>query len=83
MTITVRIDESTEVKLRRLLKEQGGSLSAFVGVAIAEKLEREIREPTAYELSKHLFGRDLSGPSDLAANHQKHIKEAMRTKHRR
>ena len=83
MTITVRIDEITEAKLRRLLKEQGGSLSAFVRAAIAEKLERETRKLTPYELGKHLFGRYGSGLGDLASNHEKYLREKLRAKHRR
>jgi Arc/MetJ-type ribon-helix-helix transcriptional regulator len=83
MTVTVRLDEQTEAKLRRLLEQKGGSLSAFVRTAIAEKLEREAKKPTPYELGKHLFGRDLGGPSDLAENPKKYFKEKMRAKHRR
>lgn len=83
MTITVRLDESTEAKLRRLLEERGSSLSAFVRAAIAEKLEREAKKPTPYELGKHLFGRYGSGLGDLASNHKKYFKEKMRAKHRR
>jgi len=83
MTVTVRLDEETEAKLRRLLEQNGGSLSAFVRAAIAEKLEREVKKPTPYELGKHLFGRYGSGLGDLASNHKKHFKEKMRAKHRR
>jgi len=83
MTISVRLDEATATALRRLLDEQGGSLSAFVRAAILEKLDREGKKPTPYELGKHLFGRDLSGPGDLALNHKKYFREEMRAKHRR
>ena len=83
MTVTVRLDEDTEAKLRRLLEQKGGSLSAFVRAAVAEKLEREVNRPTPYELGRHLFGRDLSGPPDLAKNHGKYFKERVRAKHRR
>jgi len=83
MTVTVRLDKDTEAKLRRLLEEQGGSLSAYVRAAITEKLEREAKKPTPYELGKHLFGRYGSGLSDLATNHKKYLRERMRTKHRR
>jgi hypothetical protein len=83
MTISVRLDEVTATKLRRMLDEQGGSLSAFVRAAILEKLERDGKKPTPYELGKHLFGRDLSGPPDLALNHKKYFREKMRAKHRR
>lgn len=83
MTVTVRLDEETETKVRRLLEQKGGSLSAFVRAAIAEKLERESTKPTPYELGKHLFGRYRSGLGDLAENHKKYFKERMRAKHRR
>jgi Arc/MetJ-type ribon-helix-helix transcriptional regulator len=83
MTLSVRLDEATEEQLRRLLAQKGGSLSDFVRAAIAEKLAREEAKPTPYELGKHLFGRDLEGPPDLALNHKKYFKEKMRAKHRR
>lgn len=83
MTISVRLDAATEAKLRRLLDEEGGSLSAFVRAAILEKLERQGGKPTPYELGKHLFGRFKSGKGDLASNHKKYFREAIRAKHRR
>lgn len=83
MTITVRIDKRTEARLRRLVKDRGSSLSAFVRAAIAEKLERETRKLTPYELGKHLFGRYRSGLGDLASHHEKYLKEKLRAKHRR
>jgi Arc/MetJ-type ribon-helix-helix transcriptional regulator len=83
MTISVRLDDATETKLRRMLDARGDSLSSFVRAAILEKLEREGKKPTPYELGKHLFGRDLSGPGDLALNHKKYFREKMRAKHRR
>lgn len=83
MTITVRIDESTEAKLRRLLKARGSSLSAFVRAAIAEKLEREAKKPTPYELGKHLFGRYSSDREDLAENSEEILREMFRAKCRR
>lgn len=83
MTVTVRLDEDTEAKLRRLLEQQGGSLSAFVRAAITEKLEREAKKPTPYELGKHLFGRYGSGRSDLASNSEKILREMFRAKRRR
>jgi hypothetical protein len=83
MTVTVRLDAELEARLRHLLAERGGSLSAFVRAAILEKIDREGNNPTPYELGKHLFGRDMSGPPDLALNHKKYFREAMRAKYRR
>jgi len=76
MTVMIGLAEHTEAKLRRLLKERGSSLSAFVRAAIAEKLEREAKKPTPYELGKHLFGRYGSRLGDLASNHKKYLKES-------
>jgi predicted DNA-binding protein len=83
MTVSVRLDDETKARLRRLLEEQGSSLSAFVRAAILEKMEREGKRPTPYELGKHLFGRYASGKSDLASNRKRYFKEAMHAKHRR
>lgn len=83
MTATVRLNEETEAKVRRVIERKGGSVSAFVHAAVAEKLDREAQKPTPYELGKHLFGRDLGGPADLAENHKKYFSEKMRAKHRR
>ncbi len=83
MTVSVRLDEETEAKLRRLLDQKGGSLSAFVRAAIAEKLEREVKKPTPYELGKHLFGRHGSGRDDLATNSEEILRDMFRAKRRR
>jgi len=83
MTVTVRLDEDTEAKLRRLLKQKGGTVSAFVRAAIAEKLDREAKKPTPYELGKHLFGRYSSDRDDLAENSEAILREMFRAKRRR
>ena len=38
MTISVRLDEATEARLRRALDERGGSLSEFVRAAVLENI---------------------------------------------
>ena len=84
MTLSVRLDEETEATLRRLLAQRGGSLSAFVRAAILEKLEREGKKPTPYELGKHLFGRDsAAATTDLAKTTRCYFRDKMRAKHRR
>jgi Arc/MetJ-type ribon-helix-helix transcriptional regulator len=83
MTVTVRLDEAMEAKVRRLLEQKGGSVSDFIRAAIAEKLEREAAKPTPYELGKHLFGRHGSGRSDLASNSEQILREMFRARRRR
>jgi Arc/MetJ-type ribon-helix-helix transcriptional regulator len=82
MTVTVRLDEDTEAKLRRLLKQKGVTVSDYVRAAIAEKLDRETKKPTPYELGKHLFGRYSSNREDLAENSELILREMFRAKRR-
>lgn len=83
MRISVRLSKEIEAKLRRVAKQKGCSLSAFMRAAITEKLEQDPSKPTPYELGKHLFGRYSSGLGDLASNHEKYLQEKLRAKHRR
>jgi hypothetical protein len=83
MTLSVRLDEKTKTRLRRFLAQTGGSLSDFARAAILEKLEREAKRPTPYELGKHLFGSFDSGRGDLSTNSEKILREKLRAKHRR
>jgi Arc/MetJ-type ribon-helix-helix transcriptional regulator len=83
MTVTVRLNEAMEAKVRRLLEQKGGSVSDFIRAAIAEKLEREAAKPTPYELGRHLFGRHGSGRSDLASNSEQILREMFRARRRR
>ena len=84
MTITVRLPQDIEAKLRARLEVEDLALSDFVRQAIAEKLEREPRpeKPSAYELGKHLFGKYSSGRSDLSENADRIVAEIISAKHR-
>ena len=87
MAISVRLGKALEARLRRHVAATGRSLADFVREAIDEKIASMPlageRRPSPYELGKHLFGRDRSGRTDLATNHKKYFREAMRAKHRR
>ena len=87
MTITIRLPEQLEARLRARLDKAGMPLSDFVREAITEKLERapapEPRKPLAYELGKHLFGKHSSDRSDLAENADQIVAEIISAKHRR
>ena len=49
MTITVRLPDDLETKLRRRLKQEGKALSDFVREAIAEKIGRDAKaKPSAW-----------------------------------
>jgi len=84
MTITVRLPTDIETDLRARVDANGAALSKFVRDAIAEKLQREQpKEPSAYELGKHLFGKHGSGRHDLSNNRKAVLGEKLDAKHHR
>ena len=70
MTIPSELDKATAARLRCMLDEQGGSLSAFVRAAILEKLGREGKKSDALRAWQALVWPFKSGKGDLALNHQ-------------
>ena len=84
MTITIRLPDEFEAKLRTRLDQGDVALSEFVRQAIAEKLERELRAetPSAYELGKDVFGKYASGRSDISENAEKILGEIFDAKRR-
>jgi predicted transcriptional regulator len=95
MTITVRLPDEIEAKLRAKLgvqqvDPQDTELLEFIRQAIAEKLARDRvvepaaeEKPSAYERGKHLFGKYSSGITDLSENDEKYLGEILRAKHHR
>ena len=83
MTISIRLEKPIEQALRKQIKSQKATLSAFVRDAILEKIEREkSTRPSPYELGKTLFGRYSSDRDDLSVNRKAILKEKLRAKHR-
>ena len=83
MSISIRLEKPIEEALRKQIKTQKATLSAFVRDAILEKIEREKNaRPNPYELGKALFGRYKSGSDDLSTNRKAILKEKLRAKHR-
>ena len=83
MTISIRLEKPIEQALRKQIKSQKATLSAFVRDAIIEKIEREKNAlPSPYELGKTLFGRYSSDRDDLSVNRKAILKEKLRAKHR-
>lgn len=83
-TITVRLDDETDARLRRRLERDGESVSEFVRTAIVKRLsETPVRE-TPYEAWLRIAG-DIggSGETDLSTTYKARIKEKLRAKHRR
>ena len=83
MTISIRLEKPIEQALRKQIKSQKATLSAFVRDAILEKIEREKNNlPSPYELGKTLFGRYSSDRDDLSINRKAILREKLRAKQR-
>ena len=84
MTITNRLPDEFEAKLRSRLDQGDVALSEFVRQAIAEKLERELKpsKPSAYELGEHVFGTFASGRPDLSENAEQILRDKFDAKRR-
>ncbi len=82
-TITVRLDDDTDGRLKRRLARSGQTLSEFVRFAVVKQLDDEPASEDAYDawlrLSKDLVS---SGETDLSTTYKARIKEKLRAKHR-
>lgn len=83
MTLTVRLDEELETRLRQLAAEEGETVSEFVRKVIRERVEEKPRKKTPYELGKHVFGRRGSGKRDLSERSEEYLREFFRAKRSR
>ena len=83
-TITIRIDEETDARLKRRLGRSGESLSAFVRAALINQLGAGPELETPYEAWARLV-QDCagSGETDRSVTYKSRIKEKVRAKHRR
>ena len=66
MTISLRLDGQLSRKLASLAKAKGISKSALIRQCLQDHLAKAEREPTAWDLGKHLFGCYKSGRGDLS-----------------
>jgi len=84
MSISIRLDATTEQTFRQYLQLEQVSMSDFVRDAINEKLATyEAERSKPYELGKDLFGKYASGRDDLSQNRKMRLKEKLNAKHRR
>ena len=83
-TITVRLDDDTDARLKRRLVRSGETLSEFVRAAVVNQLAAAPRHETPYDAWARLV-QDCagSGDSDRSVTYKTRIKEKLRAKHRR
>lgn len=83
-TITVRLDDETDARLKRRLAHSGESLSEFVRAAVVNQLAVLPAQETPYHAWARLV-QDCagSGDTDRSQTYKARIKEKLRAKHRR
>jgi predicted transcriptional regulator len=83
-TITIRLDDETDARLKRRLARSGETLSEFVRTAVVNQLSTGTLDQTAYEAwSQRADGLVGSGEPDRSETYKARIKEQLRAKHRR
>ena len=83
-TITIRLDDETDARLRRRLERGGETLSEFVRAAVVNQLAAGPEIETPFEAWSQLV-QDCaeSGDADRSVTDKARIKEKLRAKHRR
>ena len=83
-TITIRLDDDIDARLKRRLAHSGETLSEFVRAAVVSQLAAAPVSETPHEAWARLV-QDCSGSgnADRSATYKARIKEKLRAKHRR
>lgn len=83
-TITIRLDEETDARLKRRLERSGETLSEFVRAAVVNQLASVPAQESPYDAWARLV-QDCagSGDTDRSETYKTRIKDKLRAKHRR
>lgn len=82
MSISIRLDKTTEAELRNCTYQTGIAMSDFVRDAIREKLATYNGKLSPFEAGKDLFGKYSSGAENLSTDRKTRLKQKIRAKHR-
>lgn len=83
-TITIRLDDDTDARLKRRLARSGETLSEFVRAAVVNQLGAAPMHETAYETWAKLVQQcSGSGETNRSVTYKARIRERLRAKHRR
>ena len=83
-TITIRLDEATDNRLKRRLARDGESLSQFVRTALVKELATCPARESPHEAWARLVEDCVgSGDTDRSTTYKARIKEKLSAKHRR
>ncbi|MEQ1697068.1 MAG: hypothetical protein ABL901_14630 [Hyphomicrobiaceae bacterium] len=83
-TITIRLDDETDARLKRQLERSAETISDFVRTAVVNQLAAVPAQESPYEAWSRLV-QDCtgSGESDRSQTYMARIKDKLRAKHRR
>ena len=83
-TVTIRLDEETDARLKRRLARSGETLSEFIREAVARHLDEKPRlETRLASLQATLEKTSDTGEVDLSTTYKKRMREKLIAKHRR
>ena len=83
-TVTIRLDEETDARLKRRLARSGETLSEFIREAVTRHLdEKPPLETRLASLERALEKMSDTGEIDLSVTYKKRIREKLVAKHRR
>ena len=83
-TVTIRLDEETDIRLKRHLARKGETLSSFIRAAVVQELDAAPRaEPRAASLARVLSSVTDTGETDLSTTCKARLQEALLARHRR
>ena len=83
-TVTIRLDESTDARLKRRLARSGETLSEFIREAVTRYLDEKPRfETRLVSLEQALENMSDRREVDLSTTYKKRNREKLIAKHRR
>ena len=83
-TVTIRLDEETDARLKRRLARSGETLSGFIREAVTKHLDTKPRVETRLaSLTRVLEKVTDTGETDLSTTYKTRIQERLLAKHRR
>jgi len=83
-TVTIRLDEETDTRLKRRLARSGETLSEFIREAVARHLDEKPRLETRLASLRAALEKMIdTGEVDLSTTYKKRMREKLIAKHRR
>jgi predicted DNA-binding protein len=83
-TVTIRLDQETDARLKRRLARSGETLSDFIREAVAKHLDaKPATETRRASLARVLKTVGDTGETDLSTTYKARLKEKLHAKHRR